>query len=419
MKRLFFMLFLWLAFCGWIMFSPPEDAGYLLIRVAGKTVEMSLLLAALLAFTLLIAAWLLWLLLKGGAKVVNKISGVLIFGGERAQKRTTSGLLDFIEGNWSQAHKKLLRAAPKVEAPLVNYLAAARSAHELGDHAEATRILEQAAKATPDNELAIVLTRARIELLNQDYDQCLASLLKVKPLAPQNPVLLDLLRQVYLAQQDWAGLQGIYERLRSYKIISPAALAALEVQIFVELLKKEGAQAKDLPQAERLSQLKSTWQKVPANLHKDLAVLTVYVQQLAESSEDQEAELLIRKALPAKLFAEPANEWRTALVYCYGRVRGSDFRQQIRTAEEWLQQSPQDPTLLLTLGRLSMRNELWGKAREYYKASLSAKRDPETYAELARLLDYLGEQQQSYEATEQAVGLVVAALPNLPLPKKA
>lgn len=410
MKKFIAMLLVWFGCSAWIMFYPPEEVGYLLISFGSKTIEMSLLFAALLTLTLLMGIWLCWALFKGGLAAVKNLSGSLMFGSERAQKRTTSGLIDFIEGNWLQAHKKLLRAATKVEAPLVNYLAAARSAYEMGNQDEAARLLAHAAKTTTDSSLAIALTQARMELLSKDYDKCLATLLKVKPLAPQNPVLLDLLRQVYLAQQDWDGLQRIFERLRSYKIGSPHALVQLEIQIYSEQLKKEGEVCQTLVQAERLGRLKSAWNKVPANVQKNLVLLAVYVRQLADNSEDQEAEMLIRKAL--------SKEWHEEMVYLYGRLRSGDIRQQIRIAEDWLQQHPQDPVLLLTLGRLSMRNELWGKAREYFKASLSAKRDPEVYAELARLLEHMGELQQSHDATENAIGLVVAPLPDLPLPKR-
>src|SRR5690606_3355922 len=144
---------------------------------------------------------IVWLL-SGSVSVVRSIGEFMNFGGSgRAQKRTVSGLIDFIEGNWQQAHKKLLRAAPKVETPVLNYLAAARSALAMGDSEEAKRILAIAGDTSADSELAVALTQAQIELHSGASGQCLATLLRVKPKAPQNPGLRDLLRQVYLARQ--------------------------------------------------------------------------------------------------------------------------------------------------------------------------------------------------------------------------
>lgn len=128
------------------------------------------------------------------------------------------------------------------------------------------------------------------------------------------------------------------------------------------------------------------------------------------NSEDQEAEQVIRKAL--------AVEWHLPLVYIYGRVRGRDQKQQLRTAEDWLKQHPKDACLLLTLGRLCLRSELWGSARDYFSESLRIKPEAETYAELARLLEAMGERQRSIELYQLAVNSSASTLPELPLPKK-
>src|SRR5690606_11175702 len=188
-----------------------------------------------------------------------------------------------------------LRAAPKVETPLINYLAAARSAFAMGDSEEAKRILAIAADTSPDSELAVALTQAQIELHSGAYDQCLATLLRVKPKAPQNPVLLDLLRQVYLARQDWDGLQNILERLRTFKILPAQELAQLELQVYGEQLKNACEPVEKLIQAERLPCLKAAWSKVPSGLQKNPVLQGVYAQQLAAHFEDQEAEIFIRK----------------------------------------------------------------------------------------------------------------------------
>ncbi len=51
-----------------------------------------------------------------------------------------------------------------------------------------------------------------------------------------------------------------------------------------------------------------------------------------------------------------------------------------------------DPALTLTLARLCIANKLWGKARNYLDASLTVEPSADAYAELGRLLVFLGEQ---------------------------
>jgi HemY protein len=90
--------------------------------------------------------------------------------------------------------------------------------------------------------------------------------------------------------------------------------------------------------------------------------------------------------------------------------------------EGGLKQRPNNPALLLTLGRLSLRNQLWGKAREYFELALRVCKAPELVAELngelARLLEHLGEHDKSLAYYQKALGMLKRPLPDVPLPAK-
>ncbi|MNN98062.1 hypothetical protein D3C81_2173590 [compost metagenome] len=73
----------------------------------------------------------------------------------------------------------------------------------------------------------------------------------------------------------------------------------------------------------------------------------------------------------------------------------------------------------MTLGRLSLQNRLWGKARDYLESSLRFERNPETCAELARLLASLGETERSNQLFQEGLGLLDERLLALPLPDGA
>lgn len=78
---------------------------------------------------------------------------------------------------------------------------------------------------------------------------------------------------------------------------------------------------------------------------------------------------------------------------------------------------PDDPSLLLTLGRLCLQNRLWGKARDYLESSLNLQRNPETCAELARLLAGLGDTERSNQLFQEGLVLLDERLLALPLPE--
>ena len=111
------------------------------------------------------------------------------------------------------------------------------------------------------------------------------------------------------------------------------------------------------------------------------------------------------------------SHWQAEVVLAYGLLPGDDFQPRLETAEHWLQKHPGDSALLLTLGRLCLRQQVWGKAQEYFEASVKAGAGREAYGELARLLSHLGKHSLSQQAYQQALQLDAANLPELPQPK--
>ena len=86
-------------------------------------------------------------------------------------------------------------------------------------------------------------------------------------------------------------------------------------------------------------------------------------------------------------------------------------------AESWLSGHPEDPQLLLCLGRLAAREKLWGKSRDYFESSYRADRSAEVCAELGRLLAALGESKVAAAYFREGLQLKESQLPDLPMPE--
>ena len=109
-------------------------------------------------------------------------------------------------------------------------------------------------------------------------------------------------------------------------------------------------------------------------------------------------------------------DWSRRLVQLYGLLDIERANKALSWGESCLKEHASDPVLLLTLGRLSLRNELWGKARDYFESSYELERGPEVCAELGRLLAHLGEHELSYRCYEEGMMLNTRELPSLPMP---
>lgn len=412
MRRLLLVLFLALLLGAGSYQLLENNSGYVLLVFNNTSITMNIWFAGLLVGATLLGTWfVVWLVCRGFKSTGTAVSRVFFGHERRAQRRTSRGLIDFMEGNWKDARRQLLKAAPKAETPLVNYLAAARSAYELGDEQQALKLLHKAESMAPESSLAVALTQARMQLLDKKYEQCAATLQRAQQQAPKHPVVLDLLYQVYMALQDWDALESMLQDLKRYQVVSGEALDKLTAMVYHKLLQSDGERAVLLSGEAGLKRLQKTWQRLPKAQQKSPQLLVEYVAQLRRIGADKEAEVLLRKSLQ--------QHWSSEAILAYGQVQGGDLQKQLLVAESWLKERPANAALLLTLGRLCLRNQLWGKARDYFENSLRLEKQGQTYAELARLLANLGEHELSTEYYQHGLLLMTEALPDLPQPHMA
>lgn len=389
---------------SWLNAHQP---GYLLISYANTSIETTVWVAVLIALTTLWLLNFIYRTIRGSWRITRGAASYLTHGGEqKAQIRTHRGLVAFMEGNWQQARRNLIKSASKSPLPLVNYLAAARCAYELNERDQALELLHQAEEIAPDRKLAVTLTQARMQLLGKEYESCIATLQRAKNTAANHPVVLDLLYQVYLAVNDWAAIGDLLPELRKQKILSAEKLDIVERDVHRSLIAFAGEKAKRGGAA--LETLQQQWDQVPAKLKKDAQLVRDYCEQLRMNSCDQESEELLQQTLK--------RHWHDDLILLYGQVQGADIARQLLLAEGWLKSRPNSSALMLTLGRLCLRNELWGKAREYFEQSIEQQATPQAYAELARLLAHLDEHRLSTQYYQQGLLLSAPDLPALPLP---
>ncbi|MFE8071201.1 heme biosynthesis HemY N-terminal domain-containing protein [Marinobacteraceae bacterium S3BR75-40.1] len=385
------------------------DTGYIRISFGHYLLETNFWVGlALFLFAMLLLHWVLRLITRlrqGGGGVTQWISRS---SQRRARRRTTKGLIEFSEGNWPRARKLLTSSADQADTPLINYLAAAEAAHEEDDQQAAEELLRKAYESTPGSDLAVGLTQARLQLSAGRYEQALATLLRLRKQAPKHPFVLKLLKSAYTALEDWRELSQLLPELRKQKIMSDEEIKPLEQQCWLNLLQQAADQVRRQSGSSRsMEELDRVWDGLPGSMRRDETVIHAYAKHLADLGAENQAETVLRKVL--------RNHWSDLLINLYGRVASAKPDEQLLTAERWLKERPNNTELLLALGRLSLRNELWGKAREYFETSLRLQRKDETLAELCRLTAHLGDNEQSVRLLKQGL-LDGRGLPDLPMP---
>ncbi|WP_075187186.1 heme biosynthesis HemY N-terminal domain-containing protein [Teredinibacter haidensis] len=386
MKRLLFLGALSLLFllAGPILVEMiRKDSGYILISVGSTTIEMSFWLAAFPAGLLFT-----WWLYRFVVHILQYFGFSLrIFSNRRNRQvliKTQRGLIHFIEGNWKAAKKDLLSVAKRSDQPLVHYLAAARSAYEMGDKEESHRLLTLAKENAPEQALVVLLTQARIQLAEKQYEPCAEALELASESSPLHPTVLDLQGKLYIAQQRWQELVELLPKLKYSKQYSDELLHKMEVQAYVGLLAENNHTESITESSQKAA---AVWQSVPRSLRHSPELIAQYAKLLLHAEQQDKAEQLVRQALN--------KNWDPSLAAIYGTIKTVKPAEQLVHVERWLHQHEDEAQVHLAAARMSMVNELWGKARGYYERSLQLQECPQAYAELAALASQLGDHQKS------------------------
>ena len=370
------------------------DPGYVAISFRGYLVEMSVPVLVLLAVLLVLTVWAIRRLVQAPRRL-GEAAGRYRAG--RAGLKLTRGMIEVAEGNFARGEKLLARAATTSDAPLFNYLQAARAAHLQGKDERRDEWLKLAYEHTPEAANAVLLTQAELQLDREQYEQALATLRRLEENSRDHSYALALLGRLYFRLQDWTQLAEILPRLQKQARVKQETLDKWTIRVHRENFARA-------PDGETII---AEWKNVAKRLRGNTAILDAYYMSLMRVGLHDKAEKDLAAALKA--------EWRVSLVRLFGLVEGSDPSKQLKRAEGWLARHGEDVELLLAAARLCLRTELWGKARSYLETVLSLRPTPEAYQEYGRLLTQLGETDAAADAYREGLGLVAESpLPAIP-----
>jgi len=374
-----------------------EDPGYVLLGWDGWTLETTLAVLAAASLALFVVGYfVVRLVVRLGHTPAGLRAWRQARRTERARDALNRGLILLSEGNWNAAERSLTRHVEDSDSPLLNYLAAARAAQAQGAHERRDRYLRLAHQALPEADVAIGLTQAELQIAHRQMEQALATLTHLRSVAPQHVYVLRMLARLYERLADWTHLRELLPALARRKALGSEELEALERRVYRALLRDAGARQ----DREALGRL---WSELPKRLAQDPDLTLAYageLHRLGEEGEDEAASVL-RNTLK--------RHWDERLVRLYGLIRASDAGGQLAAAEGWLGEHDRNPVLLQALGRLALRNGLWGKARGYLEASLGVRPEVATCRLLGGLLERLGETQAAMDCYRRGVALAVPA----------
>ena len=384
MRLLITLLFMSLAAVVAATFALRND-GNVVILAAPWRIDLSLNFFLLLLGVALVLAFLLARLAVAMTAFPERVSAYRLrraeVGSHRALREALQALL---EGRFVRAERAARAAQAAPESAGLAALLGARAAHRLQEHERRDAWL---ASAEDDEKLDMARLATSAELWSEAHqsDRALGALERLRAGGARHIHAQRIALGAYVQQGDWERVLRLARTLEKRGAIN-ATLAgrtkALAYRAQLQELRHDPAA------------LEAAWNKIPTEDQRDteLALEAGALLNLAGRG----------RAAAQALEASLEREWDERLLDEYARAQVTPARERIERVEQWLRERPRDPALLRCLGLICVREQLWGKARQYLSESLRERTHPATLLALARLEETLGNEGEALRHYREA-----------------
>lgn len=279
------------------------------------------------------------------------------------------------EGRFGQAMKKAAEAHAAGTAPGLSALVAARAAQRMREPEKQQHWLDHAKTDDPRTEAATLMLEAEMANEERRFADALTALGHLQGKQGRHIAALRLELRARQGTGDWDGVLKLIRQLAKRGALPPEVSSEIRTQAHLARIARCAGEA---------ARLVTCLRDIPAD-ERDRRVALAAARALSTAGAESEAQKLIETVLER---ADDEN-WLPELAALYGRLAGEEQTARIAKAEGWLRRHPDDAVLLMALGRMCLRQRLWGKAQSYLEASLSVEPTRDAHLELARLLDLL------------------------------
>jgi HemY protein len=312
------------------------------------------------------------------------------FQRQKQQKLARQALRDagiaFFEGRFQKAERAAIKSIVDESSPESTALAlllAARAANAMQDVEKRDGYLARLDNLPESLQLARHMQEAELKLDAKDPLGALSAIERARSISPNLTNALRLELKVRLLQKQPEAVLALTEKLLKSDALETAQARRYRLSAYTQQLESliNGKEIQDwlrkIPEAER---------------HNPILVGKV-VTRLTDAGEADMAATLLEEALADEEQATP--ELARDLAHLADQLSEARRLELMKAGESWLKERPRDHMLLLAMGRLARAQQLWGKAQNYLEASLSIQPTLIAHAELVRLFQSLGKEEEA------------------------
>ncbi|HEY8354247.1 MAG TPA: heme biosynthesis HemY N-terminal domain-containing protein [Methylophilaceae bacterium] len=395
MRWLWRFLLVLLVAIGLSLFAGNNE-GYVLIVRPPYRLELSFnLLVFLILFVFLVLHFLLRML--NYARQLP--ASVKEYKERRRQEEGRQALVDalhaLVDGRYAQAEKSAAKALDLGEDAGLSALVAARAAHKAKRRSQRDYYLAEAERLAPAARTGRLLTQAELLLDDKQYTQALQVLQHLDRHEPRYPPAMRLELKVQLHLGNWERVLALLQQLEKGDGLEQWRIRQYRQQAHLQLLRRHAGD---------LQKLQAYWKRLTPEEQLNNRIAEVAARAFLEAGDSDQAGRVLESSL--------TRNWDSSLARLLGDCVVKDPIGQLQQAEHWLTQHEGDAGLLLSLGKMCIRQQLWGKAQSYLEASLSVRADAEAHLLLAEMLERRGELQQAAQHFRQGALLLGQVQPS-------
>jgi HemY protein len=364
-----------------IALAGRHGSGYVVMVVPPWRIEMSAMLFIILALALFALAY--WLIRAGtAAYALPQLLKKRRAEQERAHARdgVFEGLQLLFSGRFRDAEEKARTAMQHHDTRDLAAAVAAWAAYEGGNSGAAVPYLdriggEKSANMRDASKAYMLLADGRA----QEARELLKGLAESDP---RNPGVLKMKVEAEMAEKAWDDVLATLTPLARSGLLPAAAAQQIRLNAQMNLIKSKPANREIIVAA---------WQNLDSTSRYDAAMAVTVAKRLAGLGFGDDARRIVEETIDKR----GSEGWDSALVAVYADCKGESTLAQIERAEKWLKQHARDAVLLATLGKLCMRQALWGKAQSYLEASVALTPTLDAHMTLARLMEQMGKRDEA------------------------
>jgi HemY protein len=366
-----------------------RESSYVVVVAPPWRIEISLLLAVLIAVAAFIVAHLLTRLVSHTLALPGYVQAFRARQlASKGRRSLTGALQSLYEGRYIRTEKLAGEAWKCGETRALACLVAARAAHARRDFARRDEWLERAKEAEPEWRAARCALQAELWIEERRFEEARGILRELHANGPFHLATLQLLLRCEQGLGNWEDTIRLARLLEKRQGMPREAAEGIIASARLAQLSRELNDSRALAE---------TWRRIPAAEQLHPRVAATAARAFKRLGDARAARGILAEALDAN--------WESELVELYGDCQGPDALACVERAEGWLAGHPDDSKLLLTLGRLCIQCELWGKAQSYLEASLVAEPTRAAHLALARLFDSIGRTEDANRHIRAGVAL--------------